>query len=95
MVTTPLSVCSALNEPQSLEPQLAFQFTPFVSTSFVIVALTFVVPPTAREEDAVDTETEMGRFTIVIVTLDRCDESLVTRDVIVTVLSAGITPGAV
>jgi hypothetical protein len=79
----------------ALLPQLAFQLTPCVFKSFVIVALTFVVPPTAREVEIVDNMTEIGGFTIVIVTLDCCDGSLVTRAVRVMVTFAGITPGAV
>jgi len=84
-----------LKEPQSLESQLAFQFAPSVFTSFVIVTLTFVVPPTGSDVGTVDIATEIGAFTIVIVTLDCCDGSLETRDVIVMVLSAGIELGAV
>ena len=37
----------------------------------------------------------MAGFTMVIVTLEVCDGSLVTRAVIVIVLFAGIVPGAV
>jgi hypothetical protein len=95
VVPTPLSVWGVLNEPQSLEPQLAVQLAPSVFTSFVITALTFVVPPTASDVGTLDNATAINGFTIVIVTLDCCDGSLVTLAVRVTVTFAGIAPGAV
>jgi hypothetical protein len=86
-----------LNEPQSLEleVQLAVHFSPSVFTSFVITALTLAVPPTASDVGTLDIATAISGFTIVIVTLDCCEGSLLTRAVMVTVVAAGIEPGAV
>jgi hypothetical protein len=60
-----------------------------------MVAVTGVVSPTSSDAGVVDSVTMMAWFTIVIVTLDCCEGSLVTRAVRVTVMFAGITPGAV
>jgi hypothetical protein len=62
-----------------------------VFISLLIIALTFVVPLTANDAGVVASVTAIGRFTIVIDTLDICDGSLETRAVMETVLLAGIT----
>jgi hypothetical protein len=95
VVPTVLCVCVGLKDPHELEPQVAVQLTPSVLTSLVMVAVTGVVPPTASDVGVVDSVTMMAGSTIVIVTLDCCEGSLVTRAVKVTVMFAGITPGAV
>jgi hypothetical protein len=103
VVPTVLCVCVGLNDPQTLFAQVAFgddvsaalQMTPSVFRSLVMVAVTGVVPPTASDAGVDDSVTMMAGFTIVIVTLEACDGSLVTRAVMVIVLSAGIVPGAV
>jgi hypothetical protein len=103
VVSTPLCVCARLKDPQTLAAQGTFgvdaratlQLTPWVLMSLVIAALTPVVPPTARVAGVDESVTAMGRLTILMVTLEVCDGSLETRDVIVMVLSVGIRLGAV
>ena len=92
-----------MKDPQTLAAQgefgddgsATFQVTPSRLTSLVTVALTVVVPPTASDAGIIPNVTDMGRLTMVIVMLEACDGSLVTRAVMVTVLSTGIAPGAV
>jgi hypothetical protein len=94
-VDTVLCVCVGLKDPHELEPQVAVQLTPSVLTSLVAAAVTVVVSPTASDAGVAASVTMMAWFTIVIVTLEACDGSLVTRAVMVIVLFAGIVPGAV
>jgi hypothetical protein len=94
VVDIPLRVCFDVKDPYEMESQVAVQLTPCVLTSLVMTALRDIVAPSASDTGLVPSVMVMGRSTIVIEVLEACDGSLVTRAVIVIVLSAGIAPGA-
>ncbi len=87
---------SVLKEPQSLDPQVTVQVAPAAVASFVSCTPTGVAPPAESEAGGRENHViEIGRPTMVKVTLDDCDESLVTLAVIVTVPPTGAVEGAV